>query len=111
MPGRESPATCRYAVVWNLRDGRRVAGSLDVLADGIRLDGRAQDGRRCRCELTYATLTGVRIGRVESERIDGRPALVLERGDADPLLVGDAEQLGVLQELAEQLSAPIAACD
>jgi hypothetical protein len=77
-----------------------------MLADGLRLEGRAGDGRRCTCELAYDSLTGVRIGRVESERIDGRPALVLERIDDEPLLVGDAEPLGTLQELAEQLSAP-----
>jgi hypothetical protein len=85
-----------------------MAGSLDVLPDGVRLEGRAGDGRRCTCELAYESLTGVRIGRVESERIDGRPALVLERVDDEPLLVGGAESLGTLQELAEQLSAPTA---
>jgi hypothetical protein len=108
VPSHEPHPARRYAVVWNLRDGRRVAGSLDVLSDGVRLEGRARDGCRCSCELAYESLTGVRIGRVESERIDGRPALVLERVDDEPLLVGDASHLGTLQELAEQLSAPVA---
>ena len=105
---RSSRPSPRYTVVWNLRDGRRVAGSLEVLRDRIRLDGRAGDGRRCICELTYGSLTGVRIGRVDSERMDGRPALVLERRDFEPLLVGDAEHVGTLQELAERLSVPVA---
>jgi hypothetical protein len=108
VPSHEPHPARRYAVVWNLRDGRRVAGSLDVLPDGVRLEGRAGDGRRSICELAYESLTGVRIGRVASERIDGRPALVLERVDDEPLLVGGAESLGTLQELAEQLSAPAA---
>jgi hypothetical protein len=103
------PSSSRYAVVWNLGDGRRVAGSLEVLPDRIRLDGRAGDGRRSVCELTYGSLVGVRIGRVHSERLDGRPALVLERRDLEPLLVGDAEQPGILRELAERLTGPIVA--
>jgi hypothetical protein len=102
------PSSSRYAVVWNLGDGRRVAGSLEVLPDRIRLDGRAGDGRRSVCELTYGSLVDARIGRVHSERLDGRPALVLERRDFAPLLVGDAEP-GILRELAERLSGPIVA--
>jgi len=98
----------RYAVVWNLRDGRRVAGSLELLPDRVRLDGRAGDGRRCVCELTYASLTAVRIGRVKSELMDGRPALVLECRDTGRLLIGDVGSPGSLQELADRLSVPVA---
>ena len=107
MPPRVLGPAHRYAVVWNLGDGRRVAGSLELLSDRLRLDGRAGDGRRCVCELTYDSLAAVRIGRVRSERLDGRPALVLERPGSEPLLLGDADQTGVLRELAERLSGPI----
>jgi hypothetical protein len=98
----------RYAVVWNMRDGRRVAGSLELLPDRVRLDGRAGDGRRSVCELGYESLTAVRIGRAASERIDGRPALVLESRDSEPVLVGEAGEPGSLQELAERLNKPCA---
>jgi hypothetical protein len=106
MPAAPPAHPPRYAVVWNLRDGRRVAGSLEVLPDRVRLDGRAGDGRRCVYELAYGSITAVRIGRVHSERMDGRPALVLESRDTGPLLIGDVDQPGALQELAERLSAP-----
>jgi hypothetical protein len=106
MSARLLGSSRRYAVVWDLGDGRRVAGSLELLSDRLRLDGRAGDGRRCVCELAYDSLA-VRIGRVRSERIDGRPALVLERPGSEPLLLGDADQPGALRELAERLGGLI----
>jgi hypothetical protein len=84
-----------------------VAGSLELLPDRLRLDGRAGDGRRCVCELAYDSLAAVRIGRVRSERLDGRPALVLERRGSEPLLLGDADRTGTLRELAERLGGAI----
>jgi hypothetical protein len=42
------------------------------------------------------------------ERMDGRPTLVIERVDAPPLFVLGVGGVGVLQELAYLLAAPIA---
>jgi hypothetical protein len=103
VPSIPSVKPARYAVVWSLPDGRRVVGSLELLPDRLRLDGRAADGSRCRRELSYESLAAARIGRVGSERLAGRPALVLERRGSKPLLIGDADRGGALGELAERL--------
>ena len=52
----------------------------------------------------YEELRGLRIGSAAADRLDGRPALVIERADG-PYLVADAG-LGapIVQELVERLS-------
>jgi hypothetical protein len=89
-----------YGVVW--REGKEplVAGKLELRPSGIRLDGL--DGSR---DIPYRLLTGVHVGRLAGERIDGRPSVVLERYTGGPIMVATVARPSLMGEIVEKLAA------
>jgi hypothetical protein len=88
-----------YGVVW--REGERpiVAGKLELLPRGLRLEGR--EGSQ---DIPYERLAGVHIGRSAPERLDGRPSVVLERRGAELVTIATVAQSSLIGEIAERLA-------
>lgn len=80
------------------------SGKLELLATALRLDGMA-GGRPAARQITYESLTTVRVGRSATERISGRPSLILERRNGLPITIASISQPGVVAEIAERLAA------
>jgi hypothetical protein len=95
-----------YAVKWREPDGQTFIGRLALGARALLLDGRRRGASEPPVErrFGYEELRGLRIGNAAADRLDGRPALVIERADG-PYLVADAG-LGapIVQELVERLT-------
>ena len=95
-----------YAVKWREPDGQTFVGRLALSARALLLDGRRRGASEAPVErrFGYEELRGLRIGNTAEDRLDGRPALVIERADG-PYLVADAG-LGapIVQELVERLT-------
>ncbi|CAN5340458.1 hypothetical protein BH20ACT13_BH20ACT13_03570 [soil metagenome] len=95
-----------YAVKWREPDGRTFVGRLALGTCTLRLVGRTPggEGPTVDRQIGYAELRGLRIGSSGADRLDGRPALVVERADG-PYLVSDAG-LGapIVQELVDLLA-------
>ena len=92
-----------YAAVWRDQDGVLASGKLSLEPSGLRLEGRRRDGEPRRCEIAYAQLAGVRVGRESGEKLNGRPTLVLDCV-LTPSLHVDLPGVGLLSELIELLS-------
>jgi hypothetical protein len=95
-----------YAVLWSEASGPVRAGKLELGSDGLSFEGAA--ARR----LNYDEIGSVRMGRTLSERIQGRPSIVVELGSGSRLRIGSLAGPGTLHELAERLlviAAPAAA--
>src|SRR5205823_6284446 len=93
-----------YGVVWQEGGLPLATGRLELLARGIRLDGRA-DSRRCSRELSYESLVAVRVGRAAAERLCQRPTLILERRSGLPIRIATVTQSSLVAEIAERLAA------
>jgi hypothetical protein len=88
-----------YGVVW--RDGDRpvVAGKLEFLPRGVRLDGREGSHK-----IPYENVVSVHVGRSAAERLDGRPSVVLERRGSRPLTISTVSQANLVGEIASRLA-------
>ena len=107
--GRRAPTYARpmmstYAVKWREPDGGTCIGSLAFGRRTLRLEGRRPGGDVIDRQIGYEELRGLRIGRQGSERLDGRPALVVERADGQYLVTSAGTGVGVLYELIERLA-------
>lgn len=94
-----------YGVVW--RKGRLLplaTGKLELLPRALKLEGRS-GSLPVEYEVAYDDLASVHVGREPTERIDGRPSLVIEPRGAAPLLIASVSEPGVVGELAERLAA------
>jgi len=89
-----------YGVVWREGASKRATGKLELLASGVRLEGR-EDSR----DIPYADLSGVHVGRRPEERIDGRPSIVLERFGRPPVTITSVAEASLVREIAERLAA------
>jgi hypothetical protein len=89
-----------YAAVWE--DGSEVlVGRIQLGPRELVFEG-AGAGRPASCRIPYRRIASLFLGRSPSDRIGGRPALVLELGDGDTVRVA-APELGALHELEEAL--------
>jgi hypothetical protein len=97
-----------YGVVW--REGERplARGKLELLPRSVRLDGLA-GAEQVALEIPYDDLDAVRTGRTSSDRLNGHPTLVLERRDAEPIVIAAVAQAGVVAELNEHLAKQVLA--
>jgi hypothetical protein len=97
-----------YGVVW--REGERplARGKLELLPRSVRLDGLA-GAEQVALEIPYDDLDAVRTGRTSSDRLNGHPTLVLERRDAEPIVIAAVAQAGVVAELTEHLAKRVLA--
>jgi len=93
-------------VIWLEHGGSPLAGRLDVDADGLHLDGGSRDDRRMR-DLPFAEIASARIGRSNGDRINGRPAIVLELAKGRPISFVGFDRPGTLLELLHRLEAAI----
>jgi hypothetical protein len=96
-----------YAVVWREGAGPVARGRLELLTDTLELDGLAGLDH-VTLELDFDELRGVRVGRSRAERLNGHPTLVLDRADAEPIVIASVALQGVVAELAVCLSCCVA---
>jgi hypothetical protein len=89
-----------YGVVWRKGTGPLAAGKLELLPQGLRLDGLEGP-----FQVAYESLVGVHVGRAADERIDGRPSVVLERLHGGPVTIATVAQPSLVGEIAERLAA------
>jgi hypothetical protein len=94
-----------YAVTWRGPTGLVHAGKLELGAAALTLEGGS-----ARRTLRYDELSEVHVGRGSDERLQGRPALVLQGGAGETLYVSSVNGPGVVVEIAEQLAALGAGC-
>ena len=92
-----------YAVNWQEQPGETSYGKLEFGPRSLVLEGRSGAEHRA-VEVAYGDLSAVRVARAGSERIAGRPTLVVERGDAPMIRIVGVAQPGIVSELAEQLA-------
>jgi hypothetical protein len=97
-------AIASYPAIWTEPEAgeKTVTGTLTVSREGVLLDGgtRRLPVRR---SIPLGDVASVHVGRSRAERLDGRPAIVVERRDA-PVLLLRPLGLGLLTELAERLA-------
>ncbi len=93
-----------YAVKWREPDGQTYLGRLALGARTLRLDGRQPDGPAGNRQIGYEEILGLRIGTRVADRLDGQPALVVERADGRYLVTSAGIGAGVVQELVDRLA-------
>ena len=91
-----------YAVLWSEASGPVRAGKLELDGEGLSFAGAA--ARR----VGYEEISDVRMGRALSDRIQGRPSIVVELGPSSRLRIGSLAGPGTLHELAERLLVVVA---
>lgn len=95
-----------YAVKWREPDGQAFVGRLSFGPRTLRLDGRrlGAGGRPVERQVAYEELRGLRIGSHGVERLDGRPALVIDRPGGSYLVADAGQGAPIVQELVERLA-------
>lgn len=93
-----------YGVVWREGQATLARGKLELLPGAMRLDGIC-DGNLATRDIAYVELGEIRIGRSPSERIGGRPSLVLEPRVGEAVAIASISQAGVVNEIAERLAS------
>jgi hypothetical protein len=94
-----------YAVTWREPDGQTFVGSLALGPVTLQLDGRRRgaDEAVVNRQFGYEELRGLRIGSRGADRLDGRPALVVERAEGAYLVSNAGLGAPIVQELVERL--------
>jgi len=87
-----------YAAVWE--DGNEVLVGRIVLGPRELVFEGAGAGRTASCRIPYRRIASLFLGRSSSDRVGGRPALVLELGDGDTVRVA-APDLRAMHEHEE----------
>jgi hypothetical protein len=93
-----------YAVKWREPNGHTFLGKLELGPNALVLEGRNGAEDVIRRTLQFDQLRSFRLGQEPSERLDGRPTLVIERPGGDVLVNSAVVHAGVLQELVGRLS-------
>ena len=106
VPAYRPGTVTTYAVKWREPDGQTFIGRLALGPRALRLDGRRRGGNEPPVErrFGYEELRGLRIGSGVADRLDGRPALVVERADGAYLVADAGLGAPVVHELVERLS-------
>jgi hypothetical protein len=89
-----------YGVVWREGTSEPATGKLELLPRVLRLDGR--DGSR---EVRYEDVAAIRIGRSRADRVNGGPAVVIERRKGERVIISTVAQPSLIGEIAERLAA------
>jgi hypothetical protein len=92
-----------YGVVWREGDEPLARGKLELLARELRLEGLSGSEQVTR-EIPYQLLEGVRVGRVNGDRLDGHPTLIVKPATGESIAIAAVAQPGVIAELAERLA-------
>lgn len=93
-----------YAITWREATGMQYSGRLELKAGYLRLEGGNSTTGGAR-HVPYADVAAIGMARRDSERIDGRQTLLIERREGGLLRIAAVGQPGVLAEVAEQLVA------
>lgn len=95
-----------YAVKWREPDGQTFIGRLALGPRALRLAGRRRGagGLPVERRFGYEELRGLRIGSSGADRLDGRPALVVERADGTYLVADAGMGAPIVQELVDRLA-------
>jgi len=96
----------RYAAVFRAGADPPTAGRLVVDDERLLLIGRHGEDR-VELSILYAEVREVRIGRSPEERLNGCPALMLERRNGPPVQI-EPLGVGLLHELADLLAVLVA---
>jgi hypothetical protein len=94
-----------YAVKWREPDGSTHVGRLALGPRELRLEGRTSGGTAVDLEIGYEEIQGLRIKRSAADRLDDRPALVVDRADGSYSVTSTAMGAGILQELVGRLAS------
>ncbi len=94
----------RYGVVWREGTLPLATGMLELRPRDLRLEGVA-GGLPAANTLPYEELVGVRVGRSDAERLDGRPTVILEQRSGPRLTLTTVAQPALLGEIVERLTA------
>jgi hypothetical protein len=100
--------TLSYAVVWHEPPHEARSGKLELTQAALLLVGTSLDGADELTEIPYHSLERTRVASAPGERICGRPTLVVERRGAEPIEIAGVGGIGVVSELAEQISRLLA---
>jgi hypothetical protein len=93
-----------YAVNWEEQPGTTSAGKLELRPRSLVLEGLG-NGKPRTSEISYRDISAVRIARLASDRLGGRPTLVIDRRGGSPIRISGVAQSGIVSELAEHLAA------
>lgn len=93
-----------YAVKWREPDGQTYLGRLALGARILSLEGRGANGPAVTRQIGYEEILG--IGGRGADRLDGQPALTVERADGRYLVSGAGlgAGAGVVQEVVDRLA-------
>ena len=75
-----------YGVVWRIGENPLARGKLELLPRVVRLGGVTGE-EHVALDIPYEELEGVHVGRAPAERLNGRPTLVLEPREREPIVV------------------------
>lgn len=94
-----------YAVKWREPDGQTFIGRLALGPRALRIEGRRRgaEGPAVERQFGYDELQGLRLGS-RAERLDGRPALVVEQPEGAYLVADAGMGAPIVQELADRLA-------
>jgi len=88
--------------VWAEDDASAHPGRVELHGQLLRLVGGSREADRSR-ELELSEIASTRIARTASDRIGGRPTLVLELRHGGSIRIAGFARLGALSELTERL--------
>jgi hypothetical protein len=94
-----------YAVTWQEDAGTIRHGKLELRRRSFVLEGSNCSGSPQRRVIAYGDVTSAQITRNPSDRLSGRPTLVVDRRGVKPLRIAGVAQPGIICELAESLTA------
>lgn len=93
-----------YAVKWREPDGKTYLGRLSLGARTLALQGRGSGGPAVDRQIRYDEILAFRRG-APAERLDGQPALVVDRADGRYLVTSAGLGAGIVQEVFDRLGA------
>ena len=93
-----------YAVTWQEGAGPVRHGKLELRPGTLVLEGSNCSGPPQKRAIAYDDVTSAQLTRVSSERLGGRPTLVVARRGATSLRIAGVAQPGIISELAESLT-------
>ena len=93
-----------YAVKWREPDGRTYLGRLALGARTLCLVGRGPDGPAINRQIGYEEILDLRVGSRGADRLDGQPALVVERADGRYLVTSAGIGAGIVHEVVDLLA-------
>jgi hypothetical protein len=92
-----------YAVKWREPDGISYVGRLALDVGTLHLEGRGSDGTPVDRRIAYGEVSELGVGAGQ-DRLDGRPALVVARGDDRYLVASAGWGAGIVQEVVERIA-------